>query len=52
MIDGGVDLFVIETMMDVQEARAALIAIKEMCDKPVMVTLTYEETRPLWEMIL
>lgn len=47
LIDGGVDLFVIETMMDVQEARAALIAIKEMCDKPVMVTLTYEGDKTL-----
>ncbi len=42
LLDGGVDLFVIETMMDLQEARAALIAIKESCDLPVMVTLTFE----------
>lgn len=47
LIDGGVDLFAIETMMDLQEARAALIAIKELCDKPIMVTLTYEGDRTL-----
>jgi 5-methyltetrahydrofolate--homocysteine methyltransferase len=43
LLDGGVDLFVIETMMDIQEARAALIAVKEITDKFVMVTMTYEK---------
>ena len=43
LIDGGVDGFVIETMMDIQEARAALIAAKESCDLPVMVTMTFEK---------
>jgi len=38
----GVDLFVIETMMDIQEARAALIAVKELTNKFTMITLTYE----------
>jgi len=37
-----VDLFVIETMMDIQEARAALIAVKELTNKFTMVTMTYE----------
>lgn len=40
---GGVDLFVIETMIDIQEARAALLAVKEITDKFVMVTMTYEK---------
>ena len=35
----GVDLFVVETMMSLAEARAALIAAKEVCDLPVMVIL-------------
>ena len=39
---GGVDLFVIETMMDIQEARAALIAVKEITNKFTMVTMTFE----------
>ena len=37
----GADLFVVETMMSLQECRAAVIAIKEVCDLPVMVSLTY-----------
>lgn len=42
-LDGaGVDLLVIETMMSLQETRAALIAAKEVCQLPVMVTLTFE----------
>lgn len=39
----GVDLFVVETMMSLQECRAALIAIREVSELPVMVTLTYNE---------
>lgn len=43
LIDGGVDIFVIETMMDIQEARAALIAVRELTDKFTMVTMTFEK---------
>ncbi len=42
LLEGGVDGFVIETMMDIQEARAALIAVKETCDLFTMVTMTFE----------
>ncbi len=42
LLDGGVDFFAIETMMDLQEARAALLAVRELCDLPVLVTMTYE----------
>ncbi len=42
LLEGGVDLFVIETMMDIQEARAALIAVKEITDHFTMVTMTFE----------
>lgn len=38
----GADLLVIETMMSLQETRAALIAAKETCSLPVMATLTFE----------
>ncbi len=41
--DAGADLFVVETMMSLQECRAALIAIREVCDLPVMISLTYNE---------
>lgn len=43
MIEAGVDLFVVETMMSLAETRAAVIAIKEICDLPVMVSMTYNE---------
>ena len=39
--DAGADLFVVETMMSLQECRAAVIAIREVCDLPIMVSLTY-----------
>ena len=44
LLAAGVDLFVIETMMSLQECRAALIAVHELCDLPVMVSLTYQES--------
>ncbi len=43
LLKGGVDLFVVETMMDIQEARAALIAIRELTDKFIIVSMTYEK---------
>ncbi len=42
LVEAGVDLLVIETMMSLQEARAALIAAKEICELPVMVSMTFE----------
>lgn len=41
--NAGADLFVVETMMSLQECRAAVIAIKEVSDLPIMVTLSYNE---------
>ncbi|MCQ2080079.1 MAG: homocysteine S-methyltransferase family protein [Lachnospiraceae bacterium] len=41
--EAGVDLLVVETMMSLQETRAALIAAKEVCTLPVMCTLTFNE---------
>lgn len=43
LLEGGVDCFVIETMMDIQEARAALIAVRELSDRFTIVTMTYEK---------
>lgn len=40
--EAGADLLVVETMMSLAEARAALIAAKEVCELPVMVTMTFE----------
>lgn len=42
LAEAGVDLLVAETMMSLQESRAALIAAKECCELPVMVTMTFE----------
>jgi len=41
LYEAGVDLFVVETMMSLQECRAAVIAVKETCNLPVMVTMTF-----------
>lgn len=41
--EAGVDLFVVETMMSLQETRACVIAIKEVSELPVMVTMSYNE---------
>ena len=45
LLEGGVDLFIIETMVDIQEARAALIAVKESCNLPVCVSMTFDESK-------
>lgn len=41
--EAGVDFLVVETMMSLQECRAAVIAAKEVCELPIMVTLTFDE---------
>jgi 5-methyltetrahydrofolate--homocysteine methyltransferase len=43
LIDGGCDLIVIETMIDIQEARAALLAVKELAGIFTIVSMTYEK---------
>lgn len=43
LLMAGVDLFVVETMLSLQECRAAVLAIKELCDLPIMVSLTFNE---------
>ena len=42
LVEAGADLLVVETMMSLQETRAALIAAKEVCELPVMATMTFE----------
>ena len=42
LVEAGVDVLIVETMMSLQESRAALLAAKEVCDLPVMVTMTFE----------
>ncbi len=43
LADGGVDFIIIETMIDIQEARAAVIAAKEACDLPVAASMTFDK---------
>ena len=45
LIDAGVDLFAVETMMSLQECRGAVLAIKETCGDtiPILVTLTFQD---------
>lgn len=42
-VSAGVDLIVIETMTDLYEVRAAVLAAKECCDLPIFVTMTFDE---------
>jgi S-methylmethionine-dependent homocysteine/selenocysteine methylase len=39
----GADLFIIETMTDLLEMKAALLACKEQTDLPIFATMTFEE---------
>ena len=43
LVEAGVDFIVVETMMSLQECRAAVLAVKEASELPVMVTLTFAE---------
>lgn len=43
LVRGGVDFIVIETMIDIQETRAAVLAAKEVCDLPVVACMTFDE---------
>ncbi len=43
LADGGVDLIVVETMMDLEEAHQALLAVREAGSLPVVVQVTVQE---------
>ena len=43
LVEAGSEILVIETMINLEEALAAVLAAREVCDLPVMVTLTFEE---------
>ena len=40
----GVDFFISETNISLQEARAAVLGIREVSDKPIFVTMTVDES--------
>lgn len=43
LVNAGSEILVIETMINLDEARAAVTAAREVCDLPVMATMTFEE---------
>jgi homocysteine S-methyltransferase len=43
LVAGGVDLFILETFRDVTEVRAAIAAIRSVCDLPIVAQMTIEE---------
>jgi methionine synthase I (cobalamin-dependent)/5,10-methylenetetrahydrofolate reductase len=40
LLEGGVDLFVLETFSDVSEMRQAIRAVRELCDLPIIAQMT------------
>ena len=42
LADGGVDVFWVETMSDLQEAEAAVLGVRQVSDKPICVTLSFD----------
>ena len=40
LLEGGVDLFVLETFSDISELRQAMRAVKELCDLPIIAQMT------------
>lgn len=43
LLEGGVDLFVLETFRDVNEIGAAIRAVRSICDLPIVAQVTTEE---------
>jgi homocysteine S-methyltransferase len=43
LVEGGVDLFVLETFRDVNEVGAAIRAVRSVCDLPMVAQVTTEE---------
>lgn len=43
LVEGGVDLFLVETQFDLAEVRIAVAAIRAETDLPVMVSMTFEQ---------
>ncbi|MBM3820609.1 MAG: bifunctional homocysteine S-methyltransferase/methylenetetrahydrofolate reductase [Acidimicrobiia bacterium] len=43
LLEGGVDLFILETFRDLHELEAAIAAVRSLCDLPVVAQMTIEE---------
>jgi homocysteine S-methyltransferase len=42
LLEGGVDLIILETFPDIPELREAILAVKESCDLPVIAQMTFQ----------
>jgi 5-methyltetrahydrofolate--homocysteine methyltransferase len=42
LASGGVNLIIIETMSDLQEAKVAITAVKEVCDLPIFASMSFD----------
>lgn len=43
LVNAGAEVIVIETIINLTDARAAVIAAKEVCDLPILVTMSFNE---------
>ncbi len=43
LLEGGVDVLILETFSDLAELRQALLAVKESCDLPVIAQMSFDE---------
>ncbi|MFQ5825213.1 MAG: homocysteine S-methyltransferase family protein, partial [bacterium] len=43
LLNGGVDLFMLETFSDLSEIEQAILAVRELCDLPVIASMTIDE---------
>ena len=43
LVDGGVDLFILETFRDLNEIRAAIAAVRSVCVLPIVAQMTIED---------
>ena len=46
LAEGGVDLFHVETMSDLAEARAAVEGVRRASDRPVLLTMSFDTGKP------
>jgi len=43
LVEGGVDLFIVETFSDLSEIKQAVLAIRSICHLPIIASLTFDE---------
>ena len=43
LLEGGVDLFMIETMVNLEEMKQAILAVKQICQLPIVAQMTFTE---------